>query len=186
LGADFDNSANVVDKCPPVTISWKQQVQRLHTEAHVFYFVFKHPRTHWYTRLVAACTAGYLLSPIQLIPSFIPVIGFLDDLLVFFLGVKLLRKITPPDVLAECRELAEAAEIRRKEEIRSAAAVVPVAVAALWLLAAVTASALMAAYIRHQKEELKPSDADLSVLQVATGVQTETAGTIRAGCILRS
>jgi uncharacterized membrane protein YkvA (DUF1232 family) len=104
----------------------------------------------WYARFVAACIAGYLFSPIQLIPSFIPVIGFLDDFLVMFLGVKLLQKITPSDVLAECRELAEQAEVRRKEEIRSPATVVAaVVIATLWLLAAVAASALLAAYIRH-------------------------------------
>jgi len=66
------------------------------------------------------------------------------------LGVKVLQRITPSDVLIECRELAEAAETRRKEEIRSTAAiVVPVAIAALWLIAAVTAGAMMAAYIYH-------------------------------------
>ena len=84
---------------------------------------------HWYSRLVAICTASYQLSPIQLIPNFIPEIGFLDDLLVIFLGTKLLRKITPADVMTECRELAEKAELRRKDEIGWAAAVaVPVAV----------------------------------------------------------
>ncbi|MGA6988194.1 MAG: YkvA family protein [Terriglobales bacterium] len=130
--------------------SWKQRAQKLQKEAHVLYFVVKHPRTRWYARLVAACTAGYLLSPIQLIPNFIPVIGCLDDVLVVFVGVKLLRRITPADVLAECRELADAAEMRRNEEIRSTAAVVvSVVIVTLWLLAAVTASALMAAYIRH-------------------------------------
>ena len=100
--------------------------------------------------MVAAGTAAYLFSPIQLIPSFIPVIGFLDDLLILFLGVKLLQKIIAPDVLAECRELAEAAELRRKEEIRSTAAAVGfVAIVTFWFLAAVTATALMAAYIPH-------------------------------------
>ena len=133
---------------PVVSMSWRQQAQRVHREAHVFYFVFKHPRTRWYAKLIAVCTAGYLLSPIQLIPSFVPVIGFLDDLLILFLGVKLLRRITPPDVLTECRELANAAEMRRKEEIRSsAAAFASVAIVTLWLLAAVTASALGARYI---------------------------------------
>jgi len=133
---------------PALSMSWRQQAQRLHREAHVFYFAFKHPRTHWYARLVAACIAGYLFSPIQLIPSFIPVIGFLDDLLVLFLGVKLLQRITPPDVLSECRELAKAAEMKRKEEIRSSTAVfASIAIVTLWLLAAVTASALMASYV---------------------------------------
>jgi uncharacterized membrane protein YkvA (DUF1232 family) len=127
---------------------WKRRAQQLQKEAHVFYFAFKHPRTRWYARLVAACTAGYLLSPIQLIPNYIPVIGFLDDVLVVFLGVKLLRRIIPADVLSECRELADAAQLRRKEEIRSTAATIAsVVIVTVWLLAAVTASALMVAYI---------------------------------------
>lgn len=142
--------SNLERRDPPVSMSWQEQAQRVQREAHVFYFVFKHPRTHWYARLVAVCTAGYLFSPIQLIPSFIPVIGFLDDLLVLFLGVKLLQRITPPDVLAQCRELAKVAEMRRKEEIRSSAAVVAsVTIVTLWLFAAVTASALVAAYIPY-------------------------------------
>jgi uncharacterized membrane protein YkvA (DUF1232 family) len=143
------NSREVLPK-PARALSWKEQARRLQKEAHVFYFVFKHPRTRWYAKLLAVCTAGYLFSPVQLIPSFIPVIGFVDDLTVLFLGAKLLQRITPPAVLVECRKLADAAEIRRKEEIKSRAAVIAsVAVATVWLLAAVGASTLMAAYVRH-------------------------------------
>ena len=127
----------------------RQQTQQVQKEAHVFYLVFKHPRMHWYSKLVAICTASYLLSPIQLIPNFVPGIGFLDDLLVLFLGAKLLRKITPADVMTECRELAEKAELRRKDEIGWAAVAVPVAVVGLWLLVGLAASALIAAYIHH-------------------------------------
>jgi uncharacterized membrane protein YkvA (DUF1232 family) len=98
--------------------------------------------------LVAACTAAYLFSPIQLIPNYIPVIGILDDLLVVFLGVKLLQRLTPADVLAESRELADAAEVRGKKEIKSVSAVlVSIAIATVWLLAAIAASLVMAAYI---------------------------------------
>lgn len=141
---------NIIRREPAILESWRQQAQRLQKEAETFYFAFKHPRVRWYARLVAVCAAAYLLSPIQLIPSFIPLIGFLDDFLVLFLGVKLLRRIIPPEVLAECRELAEAAEMQRKKKIRSSAAVVGfVAVVSLWLLAAVTVSALMVTYIRH-------------------------------------
>jgi len=139
---------NVVRPMIAVAKSWKGQAQRVHREAQIFYLAFKHPRVHWYAKLVAVCTAGYLFSPIQLIPSFIPVIGFLDDFLVLFLGVKLLQRIISPDVLMECRELAKAAELRRKDEIRSRAAIVAfVAVITVWLLAAIMASRLMAAYI---------------------------------------
>jgi len=80
----------------------------------------------------------------QLIPSFIPVIGFLDDVPVLFLGVKLLQRITPTDVVAECRQLAEATETRRNEKIESAAgAAASIAIVLLWLLATVTAGALL-------------------------------------------
>lgn len=140
---------NIAASEPVLAGTWTQRAHRLQKEAHVFYLVFKHPRTHWYARLVAACTAGYLVSPIQLIPNFIPLIGSLDDILVLFIGVKLLQRITPADVLIECRELAEA-EMRRKEETRDGASVVtPILIVAVWMLAAITASALMAAYIYH-------------------------------------
>ena len=140
--------------------------EELRKETQVFYFAFKHPRVRWYAKLVAAGTAAYLLSPVQLIPTFIPVIGFLDDLLVVLVGVKLLRKIVPEDVFAECRQLAEAAEYQRaqaradrerknslgvgREKARSSLAVVGfLAIAAVWLFAAITASALIATYIHR-------------------------------------
>ena len=131
-----------------VPVTWRQRVQRLRKEAHVFYLVLKHPRTRWYSRLVAACTVGYVVSPIQLIPNFIPVIGSMDDVLVLYVGMKLLQKITPREVLTECRDLAEVAESRRQEDSSWATSVVvPIAVVTVWIVAAVTASALMAAYV---------------------------------------
>ncbi len=131
-------------------MNWKQQARKLHEEALFFYFVFKHPRTRWYTRCIAACAAGYLLSPVQLIPSFIPLIGFLDDFLVLFLAAKAVRRMTPPDVLLECHDLARAAEMRRREEFGTGLAYVAfIAIVASWLVAVVTASALVAAYIYH-------------------------------------
>jgi uncharacterized membrane protein YkvA (DUF1232 family) len=105
----FSAKPGVAGREPGPLIRWSRQAQRLQIEAHAFYFAFRHPRVRWYAKLVAACTAVYLFSPIQFTQSFIPLIGFLDDLLVLFLGVKLLERIIPPDVLADCRELAEAA-----------------------------------------------------------------------------
>jgi uncharacterized membrane protein YkvA (DUF1232 family) len=141
------------DVAPPeaaLSRIWSQQAQRLQREAYVFYFAFKHPRVRWYARLVAICTAIYLFSPIQLIPSYIPVIGFLDDFLLLFLGIKLLQRIVHPEVINECRELAEAAEMQRKNEIRSTAATVGmVAIVFLWLIVGVTASLVMVKYLRR-------------------------------------
>jgi uncharacterized membrane protein YkvA (DUF1232 family) len=127
---------------------WRRQAQRIREEALVFYFAFEHPRVPWYARLVAASTAGYLLSPVQLIPSYIPVIGFLDDFLILFLGVRLLRKIIPRDVLAECRQHAEAVETRRKKEIKSVAARVSAGViVCLWIFATILSGAMVLKYL---------------------------------------
>ncbi len=143
-------TCNMVRSESPFAASWRQRTQRLQKEAHVFYFLFKHRRTPWYAKLVAALAAGYVLSPIQLIPNFIPVIGSVDDLAVLFVGMKLLQKITPAEVVSQCRQHADAAEILRIEENRwMASAVAPIVIATVWVLAAITASALMAAYIYH-------------------------------------
>jgi hypothetical protein len=89
-----------------------------------------------------------VFSPIQLIPNFIPVIGSLDDILVLYVGSMVLQKITPANVLGECRELAEAAQMRRKAKTTGAGSVVvPVVIMTVWILAAITVSALMATYI---------------------------------------
>jgi len=130
------------------SLKWTQQTQRLREEALMFYFAFQHPRAPWYARLVAVCAAGYLLSPIQLIPNYIPVIGSLDDLVVLLVGAKLLRRIIPGNVLAECRRRARDVEARRKEEIKSAAATLgAVVIVCAWFLVAVIASVFMTRYV---------------------------------------
>ena len=67
-----------------------------------------HPGVPWYARLIAVLSVCYVFSPIQLIPSFIPVIGQLDDALVVTLGFKALTKWAPPDVLAQWRDKSDA------------------------------------------------------------------------------
>jgi len=131
--------------------TWSEKAQKLQKEAHVFYFAFKHPGTPWYARLIAACAAGYLLSPIQIIPSFIPVIGFMDDLVVLVVGFKLIQRAISPAVLKECREQAEAAELKRRAKDSSVTdVVVSVTVAILWLISAIAGSLLIASYFRHR------------------------------------
>jgi uncharacterized membrane protein YkvA (DUF1232 family) len=131
--------------------SWAQKAQKLQKEAHVFYFAFKHPQTPWYAKVIAACAAFYLLSPIQIIPSFIPVIGFMDDLVVLIVGFKMIQKILSAEVLKECRERAEVAESRRKANDGSATeVVVSITVAILWLVSGIIGSLLIASYFRHR------------------------------------
>jgi uncharacterized membrane protein YkvA (DUF1232 family) len=131
---------------PSFAESIRRRAQYLQKQAHVFYFVFRHPRTRWYGRLIAMCAAAYVCSPIQLIPNFIPVIGCLDDVVVILLAARMIQRVTPPDVLAECRGLADAAETRRKAEIRWAV-MAPIVLAILWFATALVASALVATYI---------------------------------------
>ena len=69
----------------------------------VIYLILKHPRSPRLARVVAGLSVGYVFSPIQLIPSFIPVIGWLDDAAVLYAGMRILKRLTPTAVMTECR-----------------------------------------------------------------------------------
>src|SRR5262249_29864119 len=69
---------------------WKRDVACVLYQARILLHVLKNPVVPWYAKAVAGCAVAYVFSPVQLIPSFIPLIGQLDDLLVLFVGVKLL------------------------------------------------------------------------------------------------
>jgi uncharacterized membrane protein YkvA (DUF1232 family) len=85
----------------------KQRARRLKTEVYALYLAYKDPRVPWYARLFAAGVVAYTVSPIDLIPDFIPVIGYLDDLILVPIGIVFALKMIPPDVMAECRERAK-------------------------------------------------------------------------------
>lgn len=120
--------------------SWQEQAQEVGREVKVIWLVFKDPRTPWYARLVAACAVGYVFSPIQLIPSFIPVIGFLDDFVVLAVGFKAVRWLAGADVVRDCRERARAAEALAQGDTRLLAKYAALLVASLWLLATIAAT----------------------------------------------
>ncbi len=111
----------------------KARASELKRETYVLYLAVRDPRTPWYARAIAAAVVAYALSPIDLIPDFIPVIGYLDDLIVVPLGIALALKLVPANVMADCRSQALAAE--RLPMSRTGAAVI----IALWLAAAVLA-----------------------------------------------
>jgi uncharacterized membrane protein YkvA (DUF1232 family) len=84
----------------------KAQAAALKREIFTLYFAARDPRTPWYAKLVVVCVVAYALSPIDLIPDPIPVLGYLDDLLLLPLGIYLALRMIPQEVLAECRAKA--------------------------------------------------------------------------------
>jgi len=82
----------------------KNWARRLKRDSHAVYLAARDPRVPWYAKLLAV--AGYALSPIDLIPDFIPVIGYLDDLVIVPLGVWLVVSLIPGEVMVECRTRA--------------------------------------------------------------------------------
>ena len=85
---------------------WKLKVQQIKVETYALYLAYRDPRTPWYAKLLAAGVVAYAVSPIDLIPDFIPVLGILDDLVIVPLGAALAIKMVPKDVMTECREKA--------------------------------------------------------------------------------
>ena len=87
-------------------------VTRLRIEAHAVWLAARDPRTPWAARALALLIAAYALSPIDLIPDFIPVLGLVDDALLIPLGLWLVTRMLPPGRLDEHRAAAEAAAER--------------------------------------------------------------------------
>ena len=82
---------------------WKRSANELKTETYVIYLAVKHPKVQWYVKAFALSVLAYAMSPIDLIPDFIPVLGYLDDLILIPVGITLTIRMIPADVLAECR-----------------------------------------------------------------------------------
>ena len=125
--------------------AWKRRAGRLRVETYAIYLAYRDPRVPWYARLFAAGVVAYAFSPIDLIPDFIPVLGYLDDLVLVPVGVALALRMIPETVMQECRERAEAAMAEGKPTNWKAAA----AIVATWVLLAVVAIALVLRVIGH-------------------------------------
>jgi uncharacterized membrane protein YkvA (DUF1232 family) len=85
---------------------WKQQARQLKLEVYALYLAYQDPRVSWMAKVVVACVVGYALSPIDLIPDFIPIIGYLDDLVLIPLGIKLALSMIPVSVMNDSRAKA--------------------------------------------------------------------------------
>lgn len=88
---------------------WARELKQ---QTLVVYFAARDPRTPWWARLLAFSVAAYALSPIDLIPDFIPILGYLDDLIIVPLGLLLVLRVVPPEVKQSAREQAAIAADR--------------------------------------------------------------------------
>jgi|SRR5689334_5303195 uncharacterized membrane protein YkvA (DUF1232 family) len=114
---------------------WARLIKR---DVHALYLAGRDPRVPWYAKALAALVAGYALSPIDLIPDFIPVLGYLDDVILVPLGIAAVIRLIPPDVMAEHRAMAAAAQERPVSRAAAIAVIVAWLAAAavcVWLLA---------------------------------------------------
>jgi uncharacterized membrane protein YkvA (DUF1232 family) len=116
---------------------WARAIKR---DIHALYLASRDPRVPWYAKAVAVVVVGYALSPIDLIPDFIPVLGYLDDLILLPLGILLVIRLIPPAIMAEHRAAAVAA---RDYPVNRLAAVV---IVCLWAAAVVATGWLALRY----------------------------------------
>jgi uncharacterized membrane protein YkvA (DUF1232 family) len=111
-----------------ITERLKQRARHLKSEVVALYFAYRDPRVPWYAKLFIVIVVGYALSPIDLIPDFIPVIGYLDDLVLVPLGIAMALKMIPGQVMEQAR--VKASLLRTKPKNWFAAAVI----VAIWTI----------------------------------------------------
>ena len=105
---------------------WARAIKR---DVHAIYLAGRDPRVPWYAKALALCVAGYALSPIDLIPDFVPVLGYLDDVVIVPAGIVTLLKLIPPEIMAEHRAAAARAAQRPVSRITA------MTVVCIWIIA---------------------------------------------------
>lgn len=86
---------------------WKNKIKNLRRDVYALYLAYKDKRVRWYVKAFIVCVVAYALSPIDLIPDFIPVIGYIDDLIIVPAGIYLALKMIPAEIMSECRRKAQ-------------------------------------------------------------------------------
>lgn len=92
---------------PGILAIWKQKARELELQIYSLYFAYRDPRVPWYAKVSIVLIVAYAFSPIDLIPDFIPIFGYLDDLVIVPLGVFLVLRMVPAQVMADCQEKAK-------------------------------------------------------------------------------
>jgi uncharacterized membrane protein YkvA (DUF1232 family) len=114
----------------------KERARLLKRDTLALCLAARDPRTPWYAKLLAGAVVAYALSPLDLIPDFIPVLGYLDDLIIVPIGIAAALKLVPPEVLAESRARVEARTYRPVSRIGAVVVICVWLVAAAWLILA--------------------------------------------------
>ena len=86
---------------------WKNTVQKVEIETYALYLSYRDPKVPVHTKILIFLVIAYLISPIDLIPDFIPVLGYLDDFLLITVGIPILLKMIPKEIIEEHRKNAE-------------------------------------------------------------------------------
>jgi len=115
---------------------WRLAARQLRTETLALYLSIRDPRSPWYARLAGGVVVAYALSPLDLIPDFIPVLGMVDELVLLPIGIWLTLKLIPPQVIADNRARAQAEMSERRPVNWAAAAVIVI----IWVGAIVLAA----------------------------------------------
>jgi uncharacterized membrane protein YkvA (DUF1232 family) len=118
-------------------VAWGAAARALKREVYTLYYACRDPRVPWYAKAVAGVVVAYALSPIDLIPDFIPVLGYLDELVLVPLGVALVLRLIPADVLADCRRRAEQTKTRLRNWVAAGVIVliwIAIAAVVAWYL----------------------------------------------------
>lgn len=120
-------------------MKWAERARKLKTELYALYLAARHPGTPWYAKLVVAGFVAYAVTPVDLVPDAIPILGIVDDLIFVPLAIAAAMRFVPAEVLAECRSRAH----ERMDSVKAGWT----AILALWLLlsAAGLAATLLAA-----------------------------------------
>ena len=105
---------------------WARTIKQ---DVHAIWLASRDPRVPWQAKALAICVAAYALSPIDLIPDFIPVLGYLDDLIIVPLGVLLVVRMIPPEIMAEHRGAALIAQQRPRSTTGA------IVIVAIWIAA---------------------------------------------------
>jgi uncharacterized membrane protein YkvA (DUF1232 family) len=128
------------DRPVAISLTWSRSALRdvkawargLKREVYAIYLAAQNPRVPWYTKCLALAVVGYALSPVDLIPDFIPVLGYVDDLIIVPLGIWLVLALIPEEVMTACRARADEAIEGLHGRIAA------VAIITIWILGAAT------------------------------------------------